>query len=255
MALGKNIKKQQLIPGSDNSASNKKTKSKSSGSKENATSKKAISKKPAATKKPVKKATAPKVQAKSRSTAKKSSGKQSKEFIERKSRVNTKFKEEFAKIRERRLHLIVFRLGTQEYALEIDQTKEVVVTPEISDVPHMPFYVRGLVNIRENVIVAIDLEKKYGLRKSEDEKSRYIIVIKSDDYNVGILSREVPTTLIIDGKNLSSPSGYMSDASIDISYIKGIVRDENRLIYLIDIEELIRGDNVGAVADMENILN
>ena len=255
MALGKNIKKQQLIPGSDDSASKKKGKGKSSTAKTKSATKKTETKKLVATKKTVKKTSAPKTKTNVRPATKKAPSKQSKEFIERKSRVNSKFKEEFAKIKERRLHLIVFRLGTQEYALEIDQTKEVVVTPEISDVPHMPFYVRGLVNIRENVIVAIDLEKKYGLRKSDDEKSRYIIVIKSDDYNVGILSREVPTTLIIDGKNLSSPAGYMSDASIDISYIKGIVRDEDRLIYLIDIEELIRGDNVGAVADMENILN
>ncbi len=272
MALGKNLKKQQLIPTNGKAEGKKKSQGKKAESQSSTTAeakkkavKKPTSSKQQATKSSAKKATPKKSTPKKSSTestrtaksrAKRdTSSRQAKELIERKKRLTEKFKAEFQKISEKKLHLIVFRLGSQFYAIEIGQTKEVVVTPEISEVPHMPFYVRGLVNIRGAVIVALDLEKKYGLLKDEDELNRkYIIVINSNEFNVGILSKDVPTTLIIEGKNLSSPAGYMFSASIDISYIKGIVKEENRLIYLIDIEELIAGDQVGEISGLENSL-
>ncbi len=255
MALGKNLKKKQLIPSkTEENKKEKKVVAKKAEDTEKAPAKKKVakSKKPAAKKKtPLKSSPTPKVDP-AEVKAKQQHDFNLQEIKKRKKALNAKFEEEFKKIKGQKLHLIVFHLGKQEYALEIDRTREVVVTPEISEVPHMPHYVKGLVNIRENVIVALDLEKKYGLSKDE-AVYRYIIVIKSKDYNVGILSREVPTTFIVEGERLSSPSGYMSDASIDINYIKGIVRDKDRLVYLIDIQELIEGDQVGILPESVSI--
>ena len=59
-----------------------------------------------------------------------------------------------------KVQIIVFKLGDSEYALEIGQIKEVVPTPPISKVPLTPPYIRGIANVRGNILAIIDLEKK-----------------------------------------------------------------------------------------------
>jgi len=62
----------------------------------------------------------------------------------------------------RTLQIVVFKLGQEEYGLHIDQIKEVVITPKITRMPQTPAFVKGVANIRGNVIAMLDLEEKFG---------------------------------------------------------------------------------------------
>ena len=62
--------------------------------------------------------------------------------------------------------IVVFRLGQEEYGLPIEQIKEVVITPNITRMPQTPAFVKGVANIRGNVIAILDLEEKFGLARS-----------------------------------------------------------------------------------------
>ena len=59
--------------------------------------------------------------------------------------------------------LIVFKLGTEEYALNIEQIKEVVITPNIANIPQTPSYIRGVANIRGTIIAIVDLNDKFNI--------------------------------------------------------------------------------------------
>ena len=100
----------------------------------------------------------------------------------------------------KRHQLIVFKLGQEEYGLNIDQIKEIVLTPSITRMPQTESFIKGVSNIRGNIITIVDLEEKFGvnshLTQEEKEKNgQYTLVIESDILKVGVLVREVPTTL------------------------------------------------------------
>lgn len=139
-----------------------------------------------------------------------------------------------------RVQLIVFRLGEEEYALPIDQIKEVVLTPRISAMPQTPDYVKGIANIRGNVISVMDFEKKFGLNKKAkktkgSDGTNYTLVIESEEFHVGILVKEVPNTLTVLSSKIHSPDNIMQHSSLDQSVINGIVKLKERMIILIDV--------------------
>ena len=135
--------------------------------------------------------------------------------------------------------IVVFKLGQEEYGLPIDQIKEVVITPTITRMPQTPDYVKGVANIRGNVIAILDLEEKFGLSSGEQStvQSHFTLVIESEEYKMGILVREVPNTLSISSSAIEN--SVFTGEQGEQSYITGIVKLEKRLIIMIDIFKVI----------------
>ena len=139
------------------------------------------------------------------------------------------------------MQIVVFKLGQEEYGLHIDQIKEVVITPTITQMPQTPTFVKGVANIRGNVIAMLDLEEKFGLVRSQEtdrKGNNFTLVIESEDYKMGILVREVPNTLSISSTNIED-SVFTGEHQAEQSYITGIVKLEKRLIIMIDIFKVI----------------
>jgi len=149
----------------------------------------------------------------------------------------------------KRIQLIIFRLGNEEYALQIDQIKEVVVTPRIAKMPQTPDYIKGIANIRGSIIAIIDLEKTFGLDQGITDNSKaanYTLVVESDIYKVGILVKEVPNTLSIAESDIDRSSNFVQSNSVDEEAIKGVVKSGERLIILIDMVKLMESTNIHA---------
>lgn len=140
----------------------------------------------------------------------------------------------------RSVQIVVFRLGNEEYGLHIDQIKEVVITPKITRMPQTPSYVRGVANIRGNVIAIFDLEERFNLVKTNAEQHRkYTLVVESDDIKMGLLVTEVPNTISVNEADLDESVGIINDSSTETNYIKGIIKSGERLIILIDIFKVV----------------
>ena len=141
--------------------------------------------------------------------------------------------------------LIVFKLGGEDYALEISQIKEVVPTPNIAKVPLTPAFVEGVANIRGNILAIVNLEKKFGLPVSENSgKSTYTLVIESDEVQVGFLVHEVPNTLSIPLGDIDESPLVIQESAQEKGYIKGIVKSSNRLIILLDLPNIISKNDI-----------
>lgn len=137
---------------------------------------------------------------------------------------------------EQKSQLIVFRLGDEEYGLQIGQIKEVVPTPHITRLPQTPPYVKGVANIRGNIIAVVDLEEKFGLKNESDEAANnYTLVVESDEVKMGVLVRELPNTLNVKLSQIEDSANIIQDGTADQSYIKGIVKLEDRLIIMLDV--------------------
>jgi purine-binding chemotaxis protein CheW len=152
----------------------------------------------------------------------------------------------------KKIQLIIFKLGGEEYGLPIDHIKEVVITPSIAKVPRMPSYIRGVANIRGNIIAIFDLENRFGLSSLPEGASadvgNYTLVIESSKFKVGILVREVPNTLSITAADIDNSSGFIQYSSIDENCITGIVKSGERLIILVDVFKLMDLENISSAA-------
>lgn len=173
-----------------------------------------------------------------------------KEEMEERERLKEKYDREIKALQGQSVQLIVFKLGGERYALEIDKVKEIVPTPEVSKLPRAPRFMKGVANIRGSVMVVMDLEEKFELFRTEDQTDKgFTLVIKNEKFKAGILVSEVPTTLKVEGDIIESSSGIMSNTALDETFIKGLIKKDDGMIILLDIIELIEGDEIRVIAE------
>jgi len=146
-----------------------------------------------------------------------------------------------------RMQLIIFKLGNEEYGLSIEQIKEVVLTPRIAHMPQTPDYIKGVANIRGNIIAIMDLEKRFGMTRSEEDPNNkqrnYSLVVENDKYKVGILVKEVPNTLSVRVNDIDTASNFVQFSSINNDCFTGVVKSGERMIILVDLIKLIASEN------------
>lgn len=139
------------------------------------------------------------------------------------------------------IQLIVFRLGEEEYGLRIEQVKEVTVTPEVAKMPKTPSFVKGIANLRGDIIAIVDLEERFGLRPAGQQlpDSSYTLAIEAKDYTIGIVVREVPQPLSIPVSIIGKAPEFIQDININDKYIEGIAKVDGRMIIVLDMLKLL----------------
>ncbi|WP_045687321.1 chemotaxis protein CheW [Hymenobacter sp. AT01-02] len=139
------------------------------------------------------------------------------------------------------IQLIVFRLGEEEYGIRIEQVKEVTITPEIARMPKTPPFVKGIANLRGDIIAVIDLEERFQLRPAGEELPAvtYTLAIEAKDYTIGIMVREVPQPLSIPVSIIEKAPEFIQDLNIHDKYIEGIAKIEDRIIVVLDMLKLL----------------
>ncbi|MGB0521312.1 MAG: chemotaxis protein CheW [Flammeovirgaceae bacterium] len=144
--------------------------------------------------------------------------------------------------------IIVFKMGGEEYALDIQHIKEVVPTPPVSKVPLTPDYILGVANIRGNILAIVDLEIKFQLQKTHaNPQESYALVVEMADINMAFLVNEIPNTFSVPIASIDQSPAILQEATGQKSYIDGIVKLEDRLIILIDIQSIVSKGDIQAV--------
>lgn len=144
------------------------------------------------------------------------------------------------------IQLVVFKLGSESYGLAIDQIKEVVLTPQVAKIPQTPAYIKGLSNIRGNMIAIMDLEQKFGLQQDTTtvQKFPYTLVIEDETYKIGVLVKSVPDTITVPVENIDRASDFVQYSSLDARCLVGVVTAEDRLVILIDIIKMVEVEGI-----------
>ncbi|MFD2244687.1 chemotaxis protein CheW [Pontibacter ruber] len=155
---------------------------------------------------------------------------------------------------EETIHLITFKLGSEEYGIKIEQVKEVTVTPSITRMPRTPDFVRGVANIRGDIIAIMDLEERFGIRPAPvaegiNPNITYTLVIEAKDYKIGVVVREVPQSLNLTMSKIDKTPAFLQDINVHENYIEGIAKLENRLIIVLDMYKILTNDEIKELVD------
>ncbi len=136
------------------------------------------------------------------------------------------------------LQLVVFKLGKEEYGVDIAKVQEIVRIQEITHIPQAPPFVEGIVNLRGQIIPIIDLKKRFNLEcKEGDEKEKRVIVVNIGGQIIGIVVDNVSEIIRIPKDKVEPPPPIV--AGIESEYIDGVGKLDKRLIILLNIEKIL----------------
>lgn len=151
---------------------------------------------------------------------------------------------------ENSINLVTFKLGNNEYAIDIMQAKEIIKMEKITLIPNAPDYVEGVINLRGNIIPIVDLKKRFNLEENDGDKNTGIIIVKIDDVDMGIIIDAISKVVSIANSNIQPPPPMLS--GIGQKYIKGVAKLEDKLLVVLDLEKLIVGDDDDIEENIEN---
>jgi len=150
------------------------------------------------------------------------------------------------------LQLVSFKIGNEEFGINILIVQEIIKTVQITKVPNAPVFVEGIINLRGRVIPVIDLRTRLNLEKKPQDKDTRIIVMEINSKTVGFIVDEVNEVLRIP-KSITEPPPSMVTAGINSEFITAVGKLEDRLITLIDLEKVLSTDEktqlAGAVSE------
>jgi purine-binding chemotaxis protein CheW len=135
------------------------------------------------------------------------------------------------------MQLVTFRLGNEEYAVNILKVQEINRMKEITRVPNTPAYVEGVINLRGKVIPVINLRSKFSLENKENDIQSRIMIMDIQGITMGLVVDAVSEVLRIPS-NIIEPTPHMA-SNISTEYIMGIAKLEDRLIILLDMDMLV----------------
>lgn len=129
-----------------------------------------------------------------------------------------------------------FRLGNEDYAIAITKTQEIILMKPITRLPQVPDSIEGLINLRGNVIPIINLRHRFGLPPREFDDETRTVVVNTHDKTVGFVVDEVTQVMRVAADQIQPvPISVSSSAR---RYIAGIARLDEKLLILLDIDNL-----------------
>jgi purine-binding chemotaxis protein CheW len=132
---------------------------------------------------------------------------------------------------------VVFKLDDEEYGADIIKVTVIERMLNIARVPATPPYIKGVINLRGDIIPVMDLRARLGLpEKAEDEDTR-IIIFNIHNVIFGAIVDSVSEVLQLEESKIESAAGIINDKSLD--YINGVAKAESKLITLLNLEKLI----------------
>jgi purine-binding chemotaxis protein CheW len=136
------------------------------------------------------------------------------------------------------IEMLSFRLGSEEYALLVEQVREVIKVWEITSVPNTPEYVLGVISLRGKVLPVVDLCKRLGLPPGDKGGKSRIIVVSLDDEETGLIVERVTGVVRLSPDDIRpAPDTITQGAGAE--YLRGIARKNDRLYILLDIEKAV----------------
>lgn len=147
------------------------------------------------------------------------------------------------------LQIVTFKIGKEEFSVDILKVQEIIRVIEITRVPRSPRFVEGVINLRGKVIPVLDLRKRFGLKSIEKDKDTRIIVVESSGRTVGLIVDSVSEVLRLNASTVEPPPEIVG--GVDSEYVEGVGKLEDRLIILLNLDKVLSPKETHELSSME----
>jgi purine-binding chemotaxis protein CheW len=132
---------------------------------------------------------------------------------------------------------LTFFLGDEEYAIEILKVQEIIGLMDITPVPKMPDYIRGVLNLRGKIVPVMNLRTRFGLNEIDDTDETCIIVVQYEDFLMGVLVDKVSEVVDIETSQIEDVPAV--GAGEQSEYLAGIGKSEGSVKMIIDVHKVL----------------
>jgi purine-binding chemotaxis protein CheW len=153
--------------------------------------------------------------------------------------------EEIKKDQEELLQLVSFKIGDEEFGVDILRVQEINRMSQITKVPNTPDFLEGVINLRGRIVPVIDLRVKLGMLRKEHDKDTRIVVVELKGKTMGFIVDEVNEVLRISKDITEAPPDIIS--GVNAEYITSIGKLDDRLLILLDLERTLSTTEFGAL--------
>jgi purine-binding chemotaxis protein CheW len=146
---------------------------------------------------------------------------------------------------------LTFTVSEESYALKVLNVREVLEFINITKVPKMPDFMRGIINLRGSIVPVIDLKLKFGLGKTEKSIDSSVIVcelvIEDKTIIMGLLTDSVQEVISLENNSIE-PTPYIG-AKIDTSFIEGMGKKGEDFIIILNMNKILSSNEISDIAD------
>jgi purine-binding chemotaxis protein CheW len=137
-------------------------------------------------------------------------------------------------------------LGEEGFAIEISRVREVLDFTDLTKVPRTPDYMRGVINLRGNVVPVVDLRLQLGMTAVEKTVDTCIVIVEvdisADMLHIGMLADSVQEVVDID-TNQIEPAPRLG-TRLKTDFIKGMAKRDEKFNIILDIDKVLSGDDL-----------
>ena len=142
--------------------------------------------------------------------------------------------------------LISFTVGAEEYGLELLRVKEVIRMRQITWLPKAPSCVKGIINLRGDVVPIIDLRDRFGLQASEHTAMTRVIVVEVEGRLVGVVVDSASQVVRVPADQFDPPPPMLGKTAQ--GFITGVGKLQEKLIITIDVDKILSSDEMSQIA-------
>ncbi|MEA3286985.1 MAG: chemotaxis protein CheW [Candidatus Marinimicrobia bacterium] len=133
--------------------------------------------------------------------------------------------------------LTIFQVADISCGLDIADVQEINKHVDITKAFGAPDYVRGIINLRGEIVTVIDLRQKFGIKQKELNEKMRVVIVESQGENMGLLVDRIDDIVVADPKLIEPPPSNVSGVTGE--YFTGILKTDTALISILDIHNLL----------------
>ena len=132
---------------------------------------------------------------------------------------------------------MTFNIGDQVYGIEIQYVKEIIEVQRITKVPHVPPYIKGIINVRSKVVPIVDIRIRFGKPEIPYTTRTCIIILELGDVSVGII---VDSVADVEDVHMTEISATPDNNSVNTNdFIQYMIRSDDTTKLILDVAKLL----------------
>ena len=148
---------------------------------------------------------------------------------------------------------LTFNLGDELFALPIEHIREIIEYGNITTIPLMPDFLRGVINLRGSVVPVLDLSARFGREQTSAGKRTCVIILEVNNPEIelqllGVLVDSVSSVMDIDVEQIEARPAF--GANLRTDFIEGILKVDGRMVVILDVRQVMSLEELATLVGM-----
>ncbi len=130
---------------------------------------------------------------------------------------------------------VVFSINHQLFSLSVEEVVEILRVPIITDVPGIDESIKGVINLRGNILPVVSLHSRFALTNTEQTKKSRVVIVQGDNENIGIMVDEVKMVTRFQETNIEPPPGIQMDRDT----FTGFAKLDQKVIGILNLAKIL----------------